>query len=35
MWSLFKRVFPENIFARKIDPGIEPITGASFTTSRD
>ena len=23
MWSLLKRLFPENIFARKIDPGAE------------
>ena len=23
MWSLFKRLFPENIFARKIDPSAE------------
>ena len=23
MWSFFRRLFPENIFARKIDPGAE------------
>ena len=28
MWNFFKRLFPENIFARKIDPGAERLAQA-------